>query len=92
MQEYSIESIKAMDTIYVDTPFAQVESGDLGVPLKSGVLNKESIHPFYEAKQKSGNILFKSVGMALFDICVADFLYLACKKQNLGIKLEAEDV
>ena len=79
--------------VYVDTPHALDETGDLITPLENGALKRENIHTLAELigckrKKESETTLFKSVGMALFDIAAADYLCEKAAKMGLGQKVE----
>jgi len=96
MKEFPDVVIRTADRIYVDTPFAAKESGDICIPLERGIVKKENIHPFaglvggnYSySKESSATCFFKSVGMALFDLTVATALYKLAIDSNLGVELE----
>ncbi len=79
--------------VYVDTPHALDETGDLLTPLKNGALKRENIHTLAELiggkrKKERETTLFKSVGMALFDIAAADYLCEKAAQMGLGQKVE----
>jgi ornithine cyclodeaminase/alanine dehydrogenase-like protein (mu-crystallin family) len=102
MQEFPNQIIKTADAVFVDTQFAAEESGDIAIPLKNNVIGKEKIKEFAllldedrgeEARSllaqglENKTVLFKSVGMALFDLSVASAIYKLAKKNNIGQKL-----
>lgn len=79
--------------VYVDTPHALDETGDLITPLENGALRRENIHTLAELiggkrKTESDTTFFKSVGMALFDIAAADYLCEKAAQKGLGQKVE----
>ncbi len=89
MHEYPPAIYGLLDKIYIDVEFALEESGDLITPLKKGQFKEENIIPLIQAIKAAdidynGTTFYKSVGMALFDIMVANTLYQAAKQQNLG--------
>jgi ornithine cyclodeaminase len=92
MIELPPEIMETAQNIFVDTLHAMDESGDLAVPLKNGVINKQKIVPFGKLltskADRNGTNVFKSVGMALFDLTVADYLYKKCLKNNMGTEIE----
>ncbi|MCG8616378.1 MAG: ornithine cyclodeaminase family protein [Desulfobacterales bacterium] len=96
MKEFPDAVIKNAHRVYVDTPFAAKESGDICQPLARGIVEKEKIHPFAglvqaseDTCQKDGEIVFfKSVGMALFDLSVASALYELAVEEKLGVTLD----
>jgi len=81
-----------LEDIYVDTLFAKEESGDLATPLKENWINDSQIKPFSHALNQNGisnkTTLFKSVGMGLFDLIVANTIYKTIKNKNLGQNIE----
>ncbi|MEE4362499.1 MAG: ornithine cyclodeaminase family protein [Desulfotignum sp.] len=94
MKELPDAVIAAADAVYVDTPFAAKESGDICIPLKNRVVSKDKIHPFAPvtrhpvATGQDKTWFFKSVGMALFDLTVASAVYALGKEKNLGQVLQ----
>ncbi len=99
MKEFPDAVVETADRIFVDTPFAARESGDLSQPLERGVIKKENILSFAHLVRQPltaprltdsayCTLFFKSVGMALFDLTVAIAVYELAEKQNLGITLD----
>lgn len=96
MREFPESLFKLLDEIVVDTEHAVEESGDLIDPLKNNWLKKEqvltlgkSIMSKKKIKPGSGaTTLFKSVGMALFDLMVADLIYQKALRKGLGTRIE----
>lgn len=79
--------------VYVDTPHALDETGDLITPLENGALRRGDIHTLAELiggkrKKESETTFFKSVGMALFDIAAADYLCEKAARKGLGQNVE----
>ena len=78
------------DNVYIDTPHALDETGDLITPLANGVLKKEQIHTYAERiENKKDNdwpetSLCKSVGMALFDVAASNLLVRLAKEKGEG--------
>lgn len=70
-----------VDKVYVELPYACKESGDLSQPLDEGLITTEQValmSDFLKNKEntKIGNTTyFKSVGMALFDVCASEYLF-----------------
>lgn len=87
MREYSDTFVQTVDAIYVDTPFAKKETGDLKIPLDKDLISRDKIHAFYD-ENIFETIFFKSVGMALFDVLVAETLYKMALSKNIGSELE----
>ena len=92
MQEYPRSIFQLLDKVYIDVDFALEESGDLIIPCENGWFRKENIRTLYSAVQdnsidRNKTTFFKSVGMALFDILVADKLYRKALERNMGQKI-----
>lgn len=92
MQEYPQALFEIVDDIFIDVEFAKEETGDLINPLREGWVKENQIHTLGEYLDKEINVdgttFYKSVGMALFDITVADYIYNKAKKLGIGIELE----
>ncbi|MEN8122125.1 MAG: ornithine cyclodeaminase family protein [Bacteroidota bacterium] len=77
--------------IFTDTEFAIVESGDLAQPLKNGLIRENQIQLLSKVltnkvkPDHNKTIIFKSVGMALFDITVSSYIYNEAINEKLGI-------
>jgi len=89
MQEYSDAIYKLVDEIYIDVDFAKEESGDLVHPIKNSLFNEENIFSLGKVLaghkvNKKQTTFYKSVGMALFDVMVADVLYNEAKNKRIG--------
>ena len=83
MREADDEAI-LRSAVFIDTYDGMQESGDIGSPLKNGVLKRENIcGDLFElcrgekVGRKDGNetTLFKSVGHALEDLAAAKLIY-----------------
>ena len=78
------------DKVYIELPYACEESGDLSQPIAEGRLKKEQtvlMSDFLKSGEDeeeiaAGTTYFKSVGMALFDICVAQKLLAKSKERQ----------
>jgi ornithine cyclodeaminase len=93
MQELPLSVYEAAEKIFVDTPHAKRECGDISIPLEKGLLKEDDVIPFSEILKKpelknKGVNVFKSVGMALFDITCADVIYRNANKKGLGTEIE----
>ncbi len=92
MQEYPQALLEIVDDIFIDVEFAKEETGDLINPLREGWIKENQIHTLGKYLDKEINVdgttFYKSVGMALFDITVADYIYYKAKKLGIGIELE----
>jgi ornithine cyclodeaminase/alanine dehydrogenase-like protein (mu-crystallin family) len=95
MRELPQALYRLLDQVLIDTAHGLEESGDLITPLDKGWISKDKIIPFGQyikgnpAPRKDGETsLYKTVGMALFDLTVAESIYHKALKQDLGIKLD----
>ncbi|PAB60710.1 ornithine cyclodeaminase family protein [Anaeromicrobium sediminis] len=92
MHEFPKSLYGLIDNIYIDNDFACEESGDLITPLNEGWIEKEQVKLFTELMdrkvEKGETTLFKSVGMALFDMVVSQIIYEKAKEKNIGQKIE----
>lgn len=78
-----------VDKVYIELPYACEESGDLSQPLADGHLKEEQtvLMNEYLASDEDKEIAegqttyFKSVGMALFDVCIAQKLLEMSKEK-----------
>ena len=89
MNEYPKSIYQLLDKIYIDVDFALEESGDLIIPCEKGWFKKENIQTLYPAIQDKSidpgkTTFFKSVGMALFDILVANNIYQKALVHKMG--------
>ena len=79
-----------LDHYFIDVDMAVEESGDLIHPINNGWFEKENIHLLSEAMTGKIKInpdktnLYKSVGMALFDLFAAQFIFEKAKKSGKG--------
>lgn len=95
MREFPKALFKLLDMVFVDTEHALQESGDLIVPLQNDWIRQDQVMTLgrFLAEQRSedkvrvGTTLFKSVGMALFDVCVSRFIYERAIQKDLGQKI-----
>lgn len=80
-----------LDEVFIDVNMALEESGDLIHPIDSGLLKKEQIkllsEQFSVQKANYETSLYKSVGMALFDLFTADYLYKKALLLGIGQKV-----
>lgn len=82
MRELPDAIFSLVDKVYVDTFHALKESGDLAIPLDKGLLQNEQIstlaHHIQHQISPPKNVqtsLFKSVGLAVFDLFAAALVY-----------------
>lgn len=78
-----------VDKVYIELPYACEESGDLSQPIAEGRLKEDKIVLMNEylasgADEEAGagkTTYFKSVGMGLFDVCIAQKLLEQAKER-----------
>lgn len=96
MRELPPALYRVLDAVYIDTEMAAEESGDLIVPVEEGWVQPEDYKVFGKVfrelvkmpKTQVRTTLYKSVGMALFDLLVAEAIYRAAAAKGLGVNLE----
>jgi ornithine cyclodeaminase/alanine dehydrogenase-like protein (mu-crystallin family) len=87
---------KLVDNVFTELPFAMEESGDLSQPLADGLLRKEQVKYIGEwllqkerpLPKPGETTYFKSVGMGLIDLNVAQLIYNEALKFGIGQKVE----
>ncbi len=95
MMEFSKSLFEVADIIFVDTMIAKKESGDLVTPLQKNWINDNQIIEIASLvsgkisinDKKQGTKVFKSVGMGLFDLIIAQKLYEKAIESNMGQKV-----
>jgi ornithine cyclodeaminase/alanine dehydrogenase-like protein (mu-crystallin family) len=96
VREYPDAIFQRTAKVWVDTPHAMVESGELAIPLQNGTLKTEQIQSLGALiaaecspdRGEFGTTFFKSVGMALFDLQIALEVYHAARRDGLGTEFE----
>lgn len=95
MRELPDALIKVADEIYVDIEYAAEESGDLHLPLKNKLIQASKIfsiadliHGDKTLTGENQTIVYKSVGMALFDVVVGEKILACAAAKNIGQELE----
>lgn len=96
MREYPPAICEVVDNLFIDVELAKEETGDIAQPLKSGILTEDRIRSFGEymlhgedkESVKNSTTFFKSVGMALFDVVIADLIYKKALKNNIGHNID----
>jgi ornithine cyclodeaminase/alanine dehydrogenase-like protein (mu-crystallin family) len=95
MREFPRAVYSQLKHLFIDTDSALKESGDVITPLEENWIKREQVTTL--GKMITGKMaapltgettLFKSVGMALFDLAVAVFLYQEAKEKGLGREVE----
>ena len=90
MRELPDSLFKLIDHCFVDVNFALEESGDLIHPIEVGLLKQKQVTPLGKLIRGDVNIdlnhttLFKSVGMGLFDLFTAEWLYNRARLAGIG--------
>lgn len=91
MRELSDALMKKASHIYVDTFYAKEESGDLNIPIANKIIDEgkiksigDLVHDKCFMDNREDTILYKSVGMALFDIVVAEKILERAIEKNIG--------
>jgi len=96
MRELPDALFKKAEQVIVDSNVAITESGDIIEPIKKNLIFKESVIPF--SKVASGKVqistnkctVFKTVGMALFDLVAAKYVYEKALERGVGIEVNLE--
>ncbi|WP_163970314.1 ornithine cyclodeaminase family protein [Oceanobacillus halotolerans] len=96
MREFPETLYRMTDQVIVDTDHAIEESGDVATPLEKGWIKEESILTMADyisgrrklSNQSGGSVVFKSTGMALFDVVVANLMYQKAQEKGIGTTLD----
>jgi len=96
MREFPKALFENIGTLAVDTDHAVRESGDLKVPLEKGWIQRDQIITLGKMiigetpidHKGSSTTIFKSVGMALFDLKVSELIYQKAREKGLGQKVD----
>jgi len=91
MRELPEALFRRLEKVYIDTEHAPAESGDLCVPLEKGCVKRDQVSTLGRLiieggandEARSATSLFKSVGMALFDVCVSRLIYERALEKGL---------
>lgn len=77
-----------VDKVYIELPYACEECGDLSQPIKEGRLTSDKIvlmSDYLASKEEEADTgkttYFKSVGMGLFDVCIAQRILEEAKER-----------
>lgn len=95
MREFPKTLYELTDKIYIDTDHAVEESGDIAGPLEKRWIKREAIENMATFlagskkvnKEKGRSVVFKSTGMALFDVVVGNLVYQKAIEKGAGMKL-----
>ncbi len=94
MREFPEALFRKLQYLFIDTDHAVTETGDLIDPLNSRWIDKNQIITagkliMGEAKiDQDQTCLFKSVGMALFDLVVSDYIYQKAREEGIGTEVD----
>jgi len=82
-----------LDAVLIDTEHALAESGDLIVPLRKRWIEADQVMTISrflcgQRRPQAATTLFKSVGMALFDVCAAKFVCDKAVEKGLGQQIK----
>lgn len=93
-REYPEALYKVVEKVYIDTEYARKESGDLLFPLEQKWITEEQIQTLGSfiltggvTSARTQTTFFKSVGMALFDLVLAQTIYEKAVALKLGTVL-----
>lgn len=92
VREFPEALFNLLKTVFIDTQHALEESGDLIVPLRNNWIKQEQVMTlgrFLIENKPQDNVknettFFKSVGMALFDVCASKLIYEKAIQKGLG--------
>ena len=96
MQELPDAVYYLAKTLFIDSEFARVETGDCINPIKKKILKETDIHTIGKllTKEKTLDVhqttVYKSAGMAAFDLCVAQAMYenpMLAKKWTSNLRI-----
>lgn len=96
MREIPDAVFDLVDDVYVELEYACEESGDLSQPLAAGILTKDRVKYMHELLASDideealtkKTTYFKSVGMGLFDVCIAQKLMEDANTKGIGQHIE----
>ncbi len=90
MQELPDSVFRLAGSLVIDSEFARHETGDIINPLKKGILKEENVFSMGKVilgerkVDPNETTVFKSAGMALFDLFVAQAIYKKALKEHKG--------
>ena len=93
MREFPDALFELLNTVLIDTGHATGESGDVRIPLETGMITEDQIVRIGRVINKEAEIdtsrttFFKSVGMALFDLLTAEMIYSKAREKGLGTEV-----
>jgi len=93
MREFPEHLFRRLDNLFIDTEHAMKESGDLLDPVSNNWISADKIVTIGKlvtgklTLSKGSVVLFKSVGMALFDLVISDYFYRKALRNEIGTKI-----
>ncbi|MEZ4885973.1 MAG: ornithine cyclodeaminase family protein [Chitinophagales bacterium] len=90
MREFPQALFSLLKEIYTDTTYALQECGDLATPIAENWLQKEQVKRLGQVIEgktivaEASTTCYKSVGMALFDVMVAEQIYQKACEMGVG--------
>jgi len=97
MQEIPPQTVLRSKVIVDSLNASLIEAGDLIVPIKEGLITEQHIHGeigqvaagYLSGRESNDEIIFfKSVGLAVQDVAVAESIYLNAEKLGVGLDVE----
>lgn len=92
MREFPDALYPLVNEIWIDAEHGKQETGDLIFPQKHVLIDSSKIRTISnligKCKLTKGTRLYKTVGLATFDLFAAQLVYDYCKKEKLGIEVE----
>ena len=78
--------------IYIDVEYARNESGDVAYPLERDILTDDDVVLLKDVIYGKSLVedttkIFKSVGMALFDLTVSNYIYQSALEKKIGTNI-----
>ena len=95
VREFPQALFNLLKMVFIDTDTALEESGDLIVPLQNNWIRQEQVMTLgrfliennHKNEVKTETTFFKSVGMALFDVCASKLIYDNAIQKRLGQRI-----
>lgn len=96
MREFPETLFRLVDRVFIDTEHAIDETGDLIDPLREGWISRDRVQTMGSLLESgedpallhNDTTLFKSVGMALFDVDAAGLIYRKALEKGLGQEVD----
>ena len=94
MQEFPDAVYKLAGKLFMDSEFARVEAGDCINPVKKNILKETDLYTLGKVitKEQTVNVqdtrVYKSTGMAVYDLFAAQAIYKQALKSNAGTQVD----